>query len=153
MLGVDRNDPSQHTYTEIVDALRIHGSHTQRDIEELYRRIAFSVLINNVDDHLHNHGFLHVRHGLWELAPAFDMNPFPDRYRELITWISANAGPEASLDALRSEAPYFRIEAARSETILDEVSRAIGHWRQTGARLGLTKRELDEFAAAFDTGA
>jgi serine/threonine-protein kinase HipA len=83
LLGLNRDDQEQHTYTEIVDALRIHGSDTQRDIDELYRRIAFSILINNVDDHLHNHGVLHVGSGLWRLAPAFDINPFPDRYREL----------------------------------------------------------------------
>lgn len=152
LLGTDRADPSQHTYTEIVDALRLYGSNTQRDVDEIYRRIAFSILINNVDDHLHNHGFLHVNHGLWELAPAFDINPFPDRYRELKTWISDNVGPEASLDALRSEAPYFRIKPARSETIINEVVRAVAGWRQTGARLGMTARELDDFADAFDTG-
>ena len=152
LLGLDRDDSSQHTYTEIVDALRVHGSNTQRDIDEIYRRIAFSILINNVDDHLHNHGFLHVGHGLWELAPAFDINPFPDRYRELKTWISSTVGPEASLDALRSEAPYFRIEPAQSETIIDEVTNAVTGWRQTGARLGMTTRELDDFADAFDSG-
>jgi len=42
----------------------------------------------SVADHLHNHGFLHVGHDQWRLAPAFDINPFPDRLRELRTWIS-----------------------------------------------------------------
>ena len=104
-----------------------------------------------MDDHLHNHGFLHAGHGLWELAPAFDINPFPDRHRELKTWISPNAGPEASLQALRSEAPYFRITPARSETMINEVTRTVAGWRQTGAQLGMTTRELDDFADAFDT--
>jgi len=57
MLGVDRDDQEQHTYGEIVDALRVHGAEAQRDIEELWRRIAFSIRIANVDDHLRNHGF------------------------------------------------------------------------------------------------
>ena len=150
LLGVDRNDPSQHTYTEIVDALRIFGSNAQCDIEEIYRRVAFSILINNVDDHLHNHGFLHVGHGLWELAPAFDINPFPDRHRELKTWISENVGPDSSLDALRSEAPYFRITAAQSEAIIGEVRQAVAGWRKAGCRLGMTAAELDDFADAFE---
>ncbi len=152
LLGVERDDPAQHTYTEIVDALRIHGSNVQHDIDELFRRIAFSILINNVDDHLHNHGFLHVGHGLWRLAPAFDVNPFPDRYRELKTWISDNVGAESSLDALRSEAPYFRIDPDRCETIIGEVIQAVARWRRMGARLGMTTAELDDFADAFDTG-
>ena len=152
LLGVDRNDPSQHSYTDIVDALRVHGSDTQHDIEELFRRIAFSILINNVDDHLHNHGFLHVGHGQWRLAPAFDINPFPDRYPELKTWISENTGPESSLDALRSEAAYFRISPAQSDAVIGEVATAVEAWRQTGERLGMTATELDGLAHAFDTG-
>lgn len=149
LLGVERDDPTPHAYTEIVDALRLYGRDTQRDIEELFRRIAFSILINNVDDHLHNHGFLHVGHGLWRLAPAFDLNPFPDRVRELKTWISHDTGPDASLDALRSAAPYFRIKPARSEAIIGDVGAAVAGWRDVGARIGMTAVELDAFADAF----
>ncbi len=151
LLGLNRDDQEQHTYTEIVDALRIHGSDTQRDIDELYRRIAFSILINNVDDHLHNHGVLHVGSGLWRLAPAFDINPFPDRYRELKTWISPTIGPEASLAALCSEAPYFRINQARSDAIIQDVTQAVASWREMGEKIGMTSQELDAFAPAFDT--
>jgi serine/threonine-protein kinase HipA len=88
LLGVDPAGVREHYYTEMVDALRGHGASPQADIEELWRRMAFSILITNVDDHLHNHGFLHTHHGRWRLAPAFDLNPFPDRVRELKTWIS-----------------------------------------------------------------
>jgi serine/threonine-protein kinase HipA len=149
LLGVGRDDPEEHSYTEIVDAIRVYGRDAQNDIEELFRRIAFSILINNVDDHLHNHGFLHLGHGQWCLAPAFDINPFPDRYPELKTWISPRTGPEASLDALRSEASYFRIKPTRSEAIIAEVSTAVSGWRTQGTLIGMTKLELDSFAEAF----
>lgn len=149
MIGAERDDPFEHTYTELVDALRIHGRDAQLDIEELFRRIAFSILINNVDDHLHNHGFLHVGHGQWRLAPAFDVNPFPDRARELKTWISRRTGPEASLAALRSEAPYFRITPTRCEAIMGDVTAAVTQWRQRGTLIGMTGVELDAFADAF----
>jgi len=149
LLGVDRDDPEQHTYTEIVDALRIHGRDAQRDIDELFRRIAFSILINNVDDHLHNHGFLYAGQGLWRLAPAFDLNPFPDRFRELKTWISEDTGPEASLEALVSVAPYFRIDPSRRDAIISEVTQALAPWRQTASSIGMTKEEQDAFADAF----
>lgn len=85
MLGAEPGDPGEHAYTELVDALRQNGAAPPADIEELWRRIAFSILITNVDDHLLNHGFLHVERGLWRLAPAFDINPFPERVRELKT--------------------------------------------------------------------
>jgi serine/threonine-protein kinase HipA len=150
LLGVDTGDGSEHSYTEIVDALRQHGARPQADIEELWRRIAFSILISNVDDHLHNHGFLHRQRGQWILAPAFDVNPFPERARELKTWISADPGPDASIDALMSVAPYFRINHDAAVRILSEVERATRQWRQAGAAIGMSNRELDQFVDAFE---
>jgi serine/threonine-protein kinase HipA len=150
MIGADTTAPGDHAYTEIVDAIRVHGASAQPDIEELWRRIAFTILINNVDDHLLNHGFLHVERGLWRLAPAFDVNPFPDRARELKTWISEDTGPTASIEALLSVAPYFRIPATRASTILGEVRAAVERWREVGAEIGMDGRELDEVADAFE---
>ncbi|RKX90713.1 MAG: type II toxin-antitoxin system HipA family toxin [Spirochaetes bacterium] len=149
LLGIERDDPVEHAYTDIVDAIRIFGHDAQRDIEELYRRIAFSIMINNVDDHLNNHGFLHVGFGQWRLAPAFDINPFPDRAPELKTWISHDTGPEASLDALRSISPYFRIKQNLSNIIIGEVAAAVMGWKETGNLIGMSRVELDAFTDAF----
>ncbi len=150
LLGLDAGDPGEHTYSEIVDALRQHGAHPNADTEELWRRIAFSILINNVDDHLHNHGFLHNGYGQWRLSPAFDVNPFPDRARELKTWISEDTGPEASMEALLSAAPYFAVPVARTREILGEVESAVAQWRDTGKELGMSEAELDQYADAFE---
>lgn len=150
LLGAEPRDPQPRSYTEIVDALRVHGADAQADIEELWRRIAFSILITNTDDHLLNHGFLHVERGKWRLAPAFDLNPFPDRLRELKTWISEESGPDATVDALMSVTPYFRIAIARAREIVAEVDRAVAGWREVGRSLGMTPRDLDQFAPAFE---
>lgn len=151
LLGVEATDPAEHTYTEIIDAMRQHGAEAQADIEELWRRIAFFILINNVDDHLRNHGFLHVRNSHWRLSPAFDVNPFPDRARELKTWISEETGPAASVDALMSIAPYCRIDHAKAQTILAEVERAVSRWRTAARKIGMGEVELDQFAEAFES--
>ena len=132
-----------------MDAIRIHGADVQADIEELWRRIAFSICINNVDDHLHNHGFLHVGHNQWQLTPAFDVNPFPERVRELKTWISHDIGPASSLDALRSIAPYCRIGEPKAARIIAEVQDAVASWRRVGAKIGMTTDELEPFTDAF----
>jgi len=150
MLGVEVAESGEHAYTEIVDALRMHGAAPQADTEELWRRIAFSILITNVDDHLRNHGFLHADRGQWRLAPAFDVNPFPDRVRELKTWVSEDAGPEATIEALMSVLPYFRIAPPRARQMLREVEQAVSRWRYAGRGLGMTTQELDQFADAFE---
>lgn len=149
LLGAEPGDSQEHSYQEIVDALRVHGAAAQEDIEELWRRIAFSILITNVDDHLRNHGFLHAQHGLWRLAPAFDLNPFPDRARELKTWVSQDSGPEATIDALMSVIAYFRIPARRAKDLLRTIEHAVAGWRKMGRSLGLTHQELDAFEDAF----
>jgi serine/threonine-protein kinase HipA len=150
LLGVERGAAGNHTYSEIVDALRQHGAATQADTEELWRRIAFSILINNVDDHLHNHGFLHVEAGRWRLSPAFDINPFPDRVRELKTWIAEETGPESTIAALLAAVPYFRIPLPRARAMLGAVEAAVATWRASGRELGMTADELEQFTDAFE---
>jgi serine/threonine-protein kinase HipA len=103
-----------------------------------------------VDDHLHNHGFLHVERGLWRLSPAFDLNPFPDRARELKTWISAEAGPEATIEALMSVIAYFKLSRRRAKEILRQVEQAVTKWREVGRALGMSASDLESFADAFE---
>lgn len=150
LLGVESSAPGDHAYTEIVDAIRQHGADAQSDIDELWRRIAFSILINNVDDHLHNHGFLHVESGKWRLSPAFDVNPFPERARELKTWITEETGPVSTVDALLSAAPYFAVPLSRAREILSEVETAVAGWRTLGREIGMSEVEVEQFADAFE---
>ncbi len=112
--------------------------------------MAFSILITNVDDHLLNHGFLHETRDLWRLAPAFDINPFPDRARELSLWISEDVGPDATIEGLMAVAPYFRISTERAKEILGAVERAVSRWQDKGHEIGMTDAELEPFARAFE---
>ena len=150
MLGVEVTEPEEHSYTEIVDAIRVHGADAQADIEELWRRIAFTILITNVDDHLRNNGFLHEDRERWRLSPAFDINPSPERLRELKTWISEGAGPDMTIDALMSVIAYFRITKARAREILSEVAHSVETWRTTGQSIGMSDDELELFEDAFE---
>ena len=84
-----------------MDAIPVHGADARAVIEELWRRIAFSLLITNVDDHLRNHGLFHEDREFWRLSPAFDINPSPERVRELKTWISEDARSNARCQVLR----------------------------------------------------
>ena len=46
---------------------------SERDSEEIFRRLVFNVLANNTDDHNKNFSFLMDESGRWSLAPAYDM--------------------------------------------------------------------------------
>src|SRR6185369_1261022 len=52
MLGAKDNET--RSYLEFVDALRRYGAAPRADMHELWRRIVFSILISNTDDHLRN---------------------------------------------------------------------------------------------------
>ena len=76
-------------------------------------------MITNVDDHLWNVGFLYAGEGKWRLAPAFDVNPFPDKARESKTWLSEDSGPITSLEQLLAElALAFEHEDAQAARAL-----------------------------------
>ncbi|WP_080707652.1 HipA domain-containing protein [Bordetella bronchiseptica] len=142
----------ERSYTEIADAIRSYGHSPTRDLHQLWRRLVFNLLITNVDDHLQNHGFLHVEHGLWRLAPAFDINPFPDKERESKTWLSEEDGPITDVHMLLARAPYFLLNHAQARSILADVHAAVANWKKIalGVEVGLRAYELDDFAAAFE---
>ena len=140
------------SYTEIADAIRSHGHRPTQDLRQLWRRLAFNLLITNVDDHLQNHGFLHVAHGQWRLAPAFDINPFPDKERESKTWLSEQDGPITDIAMLLARASYFALDAQQAQAVLAEIHAAVSNWRRValGPEVGLCPAELDDFAPAFE---
>ena len=140
------------SYTEIADAIRAYGHAPTQDVQQLWRRLVFNLLITNVDDHLQNHGFLHVERGLWRLAPAFDVNPFPDKDRESKTWLSEQDGPITDLQMLLARAPYFALDPEQALAILAEVHAAVSNWRQLALspEVGLRLAELNDFAPAFE---
>lgn len=140
------------SYMEIADAIRSHGHSPTQDVQQLWRRLVFNLLITNVDDHLQNHGFLHVTRGLWRLAPAFDINPFPDKDRESKTWLSEQEGPITNMKMLLAGAVYFSLDPGQALAVLAEVHAAVSKWRQLalGPEVGLRQAELDDFAPAFE---
>lgn len=150
LLQASRED--ERSYTEIVDAIRAHGYTPAQDVRQLWRRLVFNLLITNVDDHLQNHGFLHVAHGQWRLAPAFDINPFPDKDRESKTWLSEQDGPITDVGMLLARATYFGLDEAQALTVLAEVHSAVANWRRVAlsGEVGLRQEELDDFAPAFE---
>ena len=125
-----------------------------RDTQQLWRRLLFNLLITNVDDHLHNLGFLHVANGLWRLAPAFDLNPFPDKPSESKTWLSEQDGPITAVAHLMARASYFSLGAEAALKVLGEVVQAVSKWKTVAAsaKVGLKAKELAGFAPAFEHG-
>jgi len=149
MLGASDNE--SRSYLEFVDALRRYGASPKQDMQALWRRIVFNVLISNTDDHLRNHAFLYVGPEGWQLAPAYDLNPVPTdiRPRILTTAIDLDDGT-ASLDLAMTVTGYFELDEGEAKTIAGEVGQAVATWREEATRMGLTHTEIDRMASAFE---
>jgi serine/threonine-protein kinase HipA len=150
LLQANSND--EHAYTEIIDVMRSKCENFAEDARQLWRRLAFNHLITNVDDHLQNIGFLYSGNNQWRLAPAFDLNPFPDKDRESKTWLSEDSGPITSTQQLLDQAARFELSQPQAQSILKEVAAAVNRWRDmaTSAEVGLQSQELNDFRPAFE---
>lgn len=150
MLQASRDE--ERSYFEIADIIRAHCAEPNKDLQQLWRRMLFNLLITNVDDHLQNHGFLHVGKGQWRLAPAFDINPFPDKDRESKTWLSEQDGPIVDVATLLARCAYFALTPSQAQDVLAEVVTAVTGWKTLAlsVAVGLKVNEVNDFAHAFD---
>lgn len=151
MSMLDARHDEMRSYLEFVDALRQYGAAPRQDMHALWRRIVFSILISNTDDHLRNHGFLYAGPDGWRLAPAYDLNPVPTdiKPRVLSTAIDLEDAT-ASLERAMAVAEYFELDAKAARAIVVEVGRAVLGWRATAARLGIKPSQIDRMASAFE---
>jgi len=150
MSMLDATDQETRSYLEFVDALRRHGASPKQDMRALWRRIVFSILISNTDDHLRNHGFLYAGPAGWRLSPAYDLNPVPTdiKPRILTTAIDLSDGT-ASLKLALEVAAYFELSRDEARKIAAEVGRATATWRREAKKLGLAAAEMDRMASSL----
>lgn len=151
MAMMSARDGERGSYPEIVDALAQHGAQGKADAHALYRRVAFNVLISNVDDHLRNHGFLRLRKTGWSLSPAYDLNPVPTdlKARVLTTNIDLEEGT-CSLDLLEATSGFFGLTLAQARAIIKEVASVTVTWRDTARAAGARSAEITRMASAFE---
>jgi serine/threonine-protein kinase HipA len=149
MSMLQAKDGEQASYLEIAQVLEERSSDAGVDLRELWRRIVFTILISNTDDHLRNHGFLRKSTAGWSLSPAFDLNPNPEGdAKQLATAIDEN-NAEASLTTALEVAELFRVSQARAAAIVGEVAAATERWRKVAQTMGLGTREIERLESAF----
>jgi serine/threonine-protein kinase HipA len=150
MTLLDRSDGASAddgaSYLELADLLIRDGSSTTADLEQLWRRIVFSICVSNTDDHLRNHGFLLDEHG-WALAPAYDMNPDP--HGDGLKLNISESDNAQDLDLALQVASVFRVKGKRPRQIVDEVTTAVTGWRSVASRHGLSAAAQDRMRRAF----
>ena len=143
-------DGDVRSYVELADTTRRLSASPREDLPQLWRRLVFNILVSNTDDHLRNHGFIHADSG-WRLAPAFDLNPTPTDIKPRVHAMAIDETEQtASLELARSVTPSFGVAKRDSDAIISEVAKRAAAWRTYGHAQGITKRQLDRMASAFE---
>lgn len=150
MTMLEAGDGDKGSYLEIADVIERNSPDAAADLAELWRRIAFTVLISNTDDHLRNHGFLRESSAGWSLSPAFDINPDPAAGPKYLNTAIDFDDPTASIGNLMDVASSFRLGEAEALEILTAVEAARGNWRQAAAAAGLAAGEVARMSPAFE---
>ncbi len=144
MLGL--SDGAEGSYLDLAAFIIKNGSNVDTDLEELWRRIVFSICITNTDDHLRNHGFILTDTG-WTLSPAYDINPVAHG-----TGLSLNISEtdnSLSEDLAMDAAKYFRVNDKRAEEIIKKIKRSVSNWRETAKKHNISRSSQDRMANAF----
>lgn len=148
MLGYtdNRDEHAGASYLELVDFLSKHGAKVNEDLEELWKRIVFSIAVSDTDDHLRNHGFILTEKG-WILSPAYDINP-----NEQGTGLSLNiSDTDNSLEyELALEvAGFFRVEKDMAEKIIEDTKNKVSAWKVIADKYDISKTEQLIMEKAF----
>ncbi len=136
-------------YLDLVDAIEDHSGSTATDLRALWNRIAFTVALNNTDDHFHNHGFRRTARG-WTLAPAFDININPQLALPRTTTLAGAGMREDSLRALVSQSAYFGLDEDDARQGLLRIRDALKDWRAHARANDVPDQEFDRVGWVLD---
>jgi serine/threonine-protein kinase HipA len=134
------------SYLELAEFIMRKGANVSQDLEELFKRIVFSICVRNTDDHLRNHGFLLTPVG-WVLSPAYDINPNPKG-----TGLKLNISTHDNsldLDLAAEVAHFFRLTNEQAKTIIRNTVDVISHWQAIAKKYKVSRSELDRMSGAF----
>jgi len=134
------------SYLELVEFITRNGVAVDRDLEELWRRIVFSICVKNTDDHLRNHGFL-LTDGGWLLSPAYDVNP--NEYGKGLHLNISDKDNSLSLDLALEVAGYFRLDNDKANQIINQVRNVVGGWKEIATQYKIPNAEQGRMGQAF----
>lgn len=143
------NYQSGVSYLDLVGFIMQNGDKdfVASDLEELWRRIVFSICVKNTDDHLRNHGFILGENG-WKLSPAYDVNAVPTG-----SGLSLNISDEDNsldLNLALEVAEFFRLNSIEAKEIIKQVQKNVSKWKLIAANYGLSRREQELMSFAFE---
>lgn len=122
------------------------------DMQELFRRMVFNILIDNTDDHEKNHTLMVVapeRQGKYRLAPAYDVltTNSGQGYQEFIV---GTAQRDSTLANAMSQCELFGYTPVQAALEVVRVIQVVDGWRTHFAACGVSDADLHSLAERID---
>jgi len=128
-------------YLDLVAFVMKNSPQAKEDLEQLWRRMAFNMMVSNTDDHLRNHGFILTNNG-WRLSPAYDMNP--NEMGHGLTLNISESSNDLDLSIALETAHWYQLKRDRAERILKEMQLEISLWRTVAKKHRISHSEIEQ---------
>lgn len=143
----------QFGYPELAQLLRrkgvAQGNGYSRDMQELFRRMVFNILIDNTDDHEKNHALVMTERGQYELAPAFDVLPSGQALGFQQMRVGEQAADSTVVNAL-SMSSLFSLKSDEARREAGAVAQVVSGWKQHFAASGVAPADIELYAEQID---
>jgi serine/threonine-protein kinase HipA len=148
--GLHEQDHAQWSYHLLVDSIIKFSSNPMGDLEELFKRMIFNIMIFNNDDHPRNFGFLQSHKGGWDLSPLYDVLPSTMHSQSFFLLMNIGAeGKKASISNALSLCERFRITKPKAMEIIGEMREFISHWSTHFKNCGVAKSQIKALKNSF----
>ena len=123
LLEADFRAPSLD-YNELIKLTRVL-TRNENDVLEMFRRMAFNVLIDNQDDHTKNFSFIYDDiNKTYRLSPAYDITPGRTYFGEHTTSVNGKGKNITEEDMLKL-ATNNKIDLGVAQLIIDKCKSVI----------------------------
>ena len=140
LMHIDISIPQATSY-EYLFILTRKLCKNQEDIEELYKRMIFNILIFNFDDHAKNFAYLMNRQGKWSLSPAYDITYSKGQAKQHLTTILGKGLDITRADVLEI-AKKQTIKPSTAKKIINDCIEVVKTFKEKAETLGLYKDEI-----------
>jgi Uncharacterized protein related to capsule biosynthesis enzymes len=146
LLKLNEMEARYASYPDFAEVIRMHFYNPKKDLPELYKRLAFNILIGNNDDHARNHSAFWDGKNL-ELTPAYDLCPQPRIGRQSTQAMAINGidGNSSRLVNILTIADKFQLSNSEAKSINEDLIQSIrDNWEQVCDEGNLTKLEQSQ---------
>lgn len=146
MAHLEFQDTHIYDYTDvtrIIDRLGL-GSNA---IEDIFRRMVFSDIVYNYDDHVKNVAFLMNQQGEWSLSPAFDMTFAFDkngRFTNIHQMSINHKFIDVTYEDYRASGKQMGLKPSKINSIIDEVRFGVSNFVKYAESSGIREERMHE---------